>query len=83
MTLGASLGGLASARARPLPRARSELVRRGPAVLADGVERSEVFALARLALECAGRYCSNLERADTPRGLVAFTALASLSSRQI
>lgn len=52
--------------------------REGRNFLPDGVERTEVFALARLDLECAGRYCSTLERADAPRGLVAFTALPTM-----
>jgi len=46
--------------------------------LPAGVERSEVFALARADLARAGRYCSRLEQAGAPRGLVAFTALPTM-----
>jgi farnesyl-diphosphate farnesyltransferase len=40
-----------------------------------GVERSEIFALARSALGAAAQYCRALQRAGGPDGIVAFTTL--------
>ena len=47
----------------------------GRRYLPEGVERAEVFALARQDLATAGRYTSMLERAGAPRGVVGFNAL--------
>jgi len=46
--------------------------------LPRGVDRAEVFALARRDLMTAAGYCARLERAGADRGLVAFTALPVL-----
>lgn len=40
-----------------------------------GVERSEIFALARSALGAAAEYCRAVQRAGGPNGIVAFTTL--------
>jgi farnesyl-diphosphate farnesyltransferase len=40
-----------------------------------GVERSEIFALARSALEAAAEYCRAVQQAGGPDGIVAFTTL--------
>lgn len=40
-----------------------------------GVERSEIFVLARSALGAAAEYCRALQRAGGPDGIVAFTTL--------
>ena len=47
----------------------------GRRYLPEGVDRAEVFALAREDLGTAGRYTSTLERAGAPRGVVGFNAL--------
>jgi farnesyl-diphosphate farnesyltransferase len=46
--------------------------------LPSGLDRSDVFALARRDLETAARYCARLERAGADRGVVGFTALPVL-----
>lgn len=43
--------------------------------LPRGVERAEVFALARRDLQAAAEYCRAIQRAGGPDGIVAFTAL--------
>ncbi len=43
--------------------------------LPRGVERDEVFELARTDLEAAAEYCLAIQRAGGPNGIVAFTAL--------
>ncbi len=43
--------------------------------LPRGVERAEVFALARRDLEAAAEYCRAIQEAGGPDGVVAFTAL--------
>jgi farnesyl-diphosphate farnesyltransferase len=43
--------------------------------LPKGVDRAEVFALARTDLEAAAQYCLAIQRSGGPDGLVAFTAL--------
>ena len=50
-------------------------VREGRAYIPPGVERSEVFALARRDLEAASEYTLELQGAGAERGLVAFNAL--------
>lgn len=50
----------------------------GRRYLPAGVGRGEVFALAREDLEEAGRYVAALQRAEAPRGVVAFCALPVL-----
>ena len=40
-----------------------------------GVDRGEVFELARRDLEAAAEYCLAIQRAGGPNGIVAFTAL--------
>jgi farnesyl-diphosphate farnesyltransferase len=49
--------------------------------LPAGVDRAEVFALARRDLVTAAEYCARLETAGADRGLVAFTALPLLLAR--
>jgi farnesyl-diphosphate farnesyltransferase len=56
-------------------------VREGRSYLPQGVDRAEVFALARGDLEGAGRYVGRLQAAGAPRGVVAFTALPVLLAR--
>jgi farnesyl-diphosphate farnesyltransferase len=53
-------------------------VSEGRSYLPAGVERTEIFALARGDLEGAGRYVRGLQEAGAPRGVVAFTALPVL-----
>ncbi len=43
--------------------------------LPSGVDRTEVFALARRDLEAAAEYCLAIQQAGGPNGIVAFTAL--------
>ena len=43
--------------------------------LPAGVDRAEVFELARRDLEAAAEYCLAIQRAGGPNGIVAFTAL--------
>jgi farnesyl-diphosphate farnesyltransferase len=43
--------------------------------LPEGVERTEVFSLARTDLEAAAQYCVAIQNAGGPDGIVAFTAL--------
>jgi len=50
----------------------------GRGYLPDGVDRSEVFVLARGDLDSAGHYVRTLQQAGAPRGVVAFTALPVL-----
>ncbi len=50
-------------------------VREGRAYIPAGVDRSEVFALARRDLEAASEYTVALQEAGAPAGLVAFNAL--------
>ncbi len=40
-----------------------------------GVDRAEVFELARRDLEAAAEYCLAIQQAGGPNGIVAFTAL--------
>jgi farnesyl-diphosphate farnesyltransferase len=47
----------------------------GRRYIPQGVDRSEVFALARTDLEAATEYTLAIQSAGAPRGLVAFTAL--------
>ncbi|MGH9442493.1 MAG: squalene/phytoene synthase family protein [Thermoanaerobaculia bacterium] len=47
----------------------------GRRYLPPGVDRAEVFALARNDLARAGEYVLELQKAGAPRGLVGFTAL--------
>jgi farnesyl-diphosphate farnesyltransferase len=47
----------------------------GRRYLPPGIDRAEVFALARRDLELATEYSLALQRAGAPRGLVAFNAL--------
>ena len=49
--------------------------------LPSAVERSGVFRLARQVLKTAIDYCGALERAEAPRGVLAFTALPVLLAR--
>ena len=49
--------------------------------LPDGVDRADVFALARSDLDAATEYVTALQRASAARGLVAFTALPVLLAR--
>jgi farnesyl-diphosphate farnesyltransferase len=50
-------------------------VTEGRSFLPDGVDRSEVFTLARRNLAVAAEYTLALQRAGAPRGVVAFCAL--------
>jgi len=50
----------------------------GRRYLPNGVDRSEVFDLARGDLDSAGHYVRTLQQAGAPRGVVAFTALPVL-----
>jgi len=50
----------------------------GRRYLPDGVDRAEVFGLARGDLDGAGQYVRTLQQAGAPRGVVAFTALPVL-----
>jgi len=50
----------------------------GRSYLPDGVDRAEVFGLARGDLDGAGHYVRTLQQAGAPRGVVAFTALPVL-----
>jgi len=50
----------------------------GRRYLPRGVDRAEVFALARADLETAGRYTERLEKAGAPRGVVGFNALPTM-----
>ena len=50
----------------------------GRSYLPDGVDRTEVFGLARGDLDSAGHYVRTLQQAGAPRGVVAFTALPVL-----
>jgi farnesyl-diphosphate farnesyltransferase len=43
--------------------------------LPEGVDRAEVFALARTDLEAAAQYCVAIQESGGPDGVVAFTAL--------
>ena len=54
----------------------------GRRYLPPGVERAEVFELARDDLERAGEYVRLLQGQDAPRGIVAFTALPVLLARR-
>jgi farnesyl-diphosphate farnesyltransferase len=47
----------------------------GRSYLPSGVERSEVFELARRDLDAAAAYIRRLQEAGAPRGVVGFTAL--------
>jgi farnesyl-diphosphate farnesyltransferase len=47
----------------------------GRRYIPDGIDRAEVFALARTDLHAATEYTLALQSAGAPRGLVAFTAL--------
>lgn len=49
--------------------------------LPGGLDRAEVFALARRDLKTAAGYCSLLSRSGADRGLVAFTALPVLLAK--
>ncbi len=49
--------------------------RSGRRYVPEGVDRSEVFSLARADLGAAGEYVLELQRGGAPRGLVGFTAL--------
>lgn len=53
----------------------------GRRYLPAGVDRGQVFALARRDLETAAAYVRALQRNDAPRGVVAFTALPVLLAR--
>ena len=53
----------------------------GRSYLPAGVDRLEVFRLAREDLEVATEYVRALQRAGAPRGFVAFTALPVLLAR--
>jgi farnesyl-diphosphate farnesyltransferase len=53
-------------------------VSEGRGYLPDGVDRKEVFSLARGDLERAGHYVRHLQEAGAPRGVVAFAALPVL-----
>ncbi len=58
--------------------------REGRGYLPPAVERARLFALARADLESAGEYVRCLQRAEAPRGLIAFAALpALLASRTL
>jgi len=50
----------------------------GRRYLPEGVDRTDVFLLARASLEAAGGYVRRLQDVDAPRGFVAFTALPVL-----
>jgi farnesyl-diphosphate farnesyltransferase len=56
-------------------------VTEGRSFLPDGVDRSEVFALARRDLAVAAEYTLALQRAGAPRGVVAFCALPAELAR--
>jgi farnesyl-diphosphate farnesyltransferase len=56
-------------------------VTEGRSFLPPGVDRSEVFALARRDLGVAGEYTLALQRTDAPRGIVAFCALPAELAR--
>ncbi len=47
----------------------------GRRFLSPGLDRAEVFALARRDLDTAAEYILALQRAQAPRGIVGFTAL--------
>ncbi len=47
----------------------------GRRYIADGLERRDVFALARRDLDSAAEYILALQSAGAPRGILAFTAL--------
>jgi farnesyl-diphosphate farnesyltransferase len=53
-------------------------VSEGRGYLPDGVDRRDVFVLARGNLDRAGRYVRRLQAAGAPRGMIAFTALPVL-----
>jgi farnesyl-diphosphate farnesyltransferase len=53
----------------------------GRRYLPAGVDRGQVFALARRDLATAAAYVRALQRHDAPRGIVAFTALPVLLAR--
>jgi farnesyl-diphosphate farnesyltransferase len=52
--------------------------REGRNYLPRGIDRAEVFAMARQDLRTAGGYCRTLHQAGAPRGLVEFTTLPVL-----
>lgn len=53
----------------------------GRSYVPDGIDRADVFALARTDLVRAAEYVGALQRADAPRGLVAFNALPVILAR--